>query len=134
MTGIVEFLTARLDEDERIAQAASARAPWSHNADDYWMIVGADGYVIVYDESAPAQAEAAHIAHHDPARALAEVAAKRGILGEHTRHERFGRVECGRCIDCASWGDESEPWPCPTVSAVLLAYAGHPDFDAAWHV
>lgn len=143
MTGLVEFLTARLDEDERIARAATERAPWSHNADDYWMITGTDGDVVVYDESAPTDAEAAHIARHDPARVLADVAAKRAILTEHlpdmAREYRDGawrdRPQCGACV---TWRGEGEavpaPAPCLTLRRLAVSYADHPDFDESWRV
>lgn len=132
MTGLVEFLTARLDEDERIARAASERAPWSHNADDYWMITGTDGDVVVYDESAPTDAEAAHIARHDPACVLADVAAKRAILEEHSPQHSDLFPEDGPqwCQTCS----HRDNWPCPTVRALLLSYADHPDFDESWRV
>lgn len=121
-TAIVEFLTARLDEDEQAAQAASERAPWSHNADDYWMITGTDGEVVVYDESAPTTAEAVHIARHDPTRVLAEVAAKRAILAEHLP----GTDRC----------DEHDAMlrtiPCPTLLALVGPYSEHPHCHPAW--
>jgi hypothetical protein len=46
-------------------------------------IEDANGAVVVYDEGSPTDAEAEHIALHDPARVLAEVVAKRRILDEH---------------------------------------------------
>lgn len=127
---IVEFLTARLDEDELIARAASDRAPWSHHADDYWMITGTDGDVVVYDESAPTAAEAAHIARHDPARVRAEVAAKRAILEEHSPQNSDLFPEDGPrwCQTCPG----RDGWPCPTVRALLRPYADHPHFHPAW--
>lgn len=126
VTGIVEFLTARLDEDELIARAASERAPWSHHADDYWMITGTDGDVVVYDESAPTAAEAAHIARHDPARVLAEVAAKRELLEaitvELVRLDGVYESESGASDDVAG----------QLLRMLVRPYSEHPHFHPAW--
>ncbi|MFG3349528.1 DUF6221 family protein [Streptomyces sp. NPDC048018] len=102
---LVEFLTARLDEDERAAQAATP-GPWWHNPGKQWLETEA---FVTYDLSkglefvghggphpftgcvagtGPADhpqsmADAAHIARHDPARVLAEVDGKRLLLADH---------------------------------------------------
>lgn len=155
MTDLVEFLRERLDEDEEAAMAASSRVPWKmrDHESDYWMITGTDGAVVVYDEGVPSEAEAHHIARHDPSRVLADVAAKRAILAEH-RPARFtdttlGLVNvevCSRChgrLDYPDdWNDEqAEGWryplvqnafPCGTLRALALPFRDHPDFNPAW--
>lgn len=70
------------------------------------------------DRGAPERADAEHIARWNPARALAEVAAKRSVL---TEIERILPV----CID---------PMTPAGVVALAMAqpYADHPDFDPAW--
>jgi hypothetical protein len=88
MTDLVEFLRAALDEDERVARAAAAKcpAPWTGRTDidgEHPFVQDADGDRIMHHEdSVPEIETAAHIARHDPARVLAEVAAKRGLLAE----------------------------------------------------
>jgi hypothetical protein len=91
-----EFLTARLDEDEQIARAING---------DKWGWPGArSGF-------------AAHVARHDPARVLREVAAKRAIL-----------AECARSVEC---GDDG----CVLAGAVIVNMAAiwgdHPDYGEA---
>ena len=72
---LVEFLKARLDEDERIAKAGSEPGgPVWPNSDS---------------ETRTPQME--HARRHDPARVLAEVEAKRRILDEHEPRRRDAR-------------------------------------------
>jgi hypothetical protein len=87
---LVTFLRARLDEREAAAKAAGGdtwvaepRTPGSY-------AVACDGEPVVYDEGAPTEEQAAHIALNDPVFVLADVAAKRRIL---SRHRRYGEVE-----------------------------------------
>lgn len=128
--GIVEFLTARLDEDERIARAASD-GPWKVNDVEYAESIQAGngftdvvaggrwgGEAGVFDSTE----DAIHIARHDPTRVLAEVAAKRAILAEHLpgtdrrdEHDAMMRTV-----------------PCPTLIALVQPYAEHPHFHPSW--
>lgn len=95
---LVAFLRARLGEDERVAREATA-GPWRHNPDKHWRKPGTSWFeeavfagpagsdatcVAGTGESDDSQstADARHIALWDPARVLAEVAAKRRILDE----------------------------------------------------
>lgn len=123
---ITEFLTARYDEDEAVARAASP-GPWHTNAerdevlavDD---IVVAEGFALSGPQT---RATTQHIARHDPAYVLADIAAKRAIV--------------------KSWRDPFGNWTAEQADAaraqkertlILLAqpYAEHPDFDPAWSV
>lgn len=136
MSDLVEFLTARLAEDEQIARAAAARASDWHSSkgnvggggeftdlgdpdeEPYWH----GDEVIVYDEGWPLVVEATHIARHDPARALREVEAKRALVDEF---EEFD------CLSCGSTRRSAE------LAAVVLGtlasvYLDHPDYDPAW--
>jgi hypothetical protein len=101
MTDLVEFLRAALDEDERVARAATPGPwRWEEPSDSEWptydQSLVSDGKA---DGGEPAavllgwghdasgieaeQADRDHIARHDPARVLAEVAAKRAILDRY---------------------------------------------------
>jgi hypothetical protein len=154
---LVEFLRARLDEDEAAANAAPGSTWTTFSQSD---IAGAS----VYDEQwrllSPAHYDhdnalgakrgpryiedardqlVAHIARHDPARVLAEVEAKRRILDEHTKDSICvdGRECCKRCVvDIEIAWDEAfaamEPIPCPTVRLLALPYAEHPDYRQEW--
>jgi hypothetical protein len=98
------FLQARLDEDAAVAQAAAVL--WD---DGNWTEVEADPY--------------AHAQHHNPARALREVAAKWAILNVH---RQLAGPRGVRCIV------EQERWPCATVWPIATVYRDHPDYDPAW--
>jgi hypothetical protein len=90
-------------------------------------------------------AVAAHIAGHDPARALRDVSAKRAVLAEHTPIESIYGLTCGRCV---TWqdaplaeGGETEfgiavpdPWPCLPVRGAVASWDRHPDFKPEWAV
>lgn len=82
---------------------------------------------------------AAHITRHDPARVLADIAAKRAVVELHgpTRDNRaFSMREtpeqsCSVCVMAhADMDCENEPWPCPTLRALALPYRDHPEFEA----
>ncbi|MGP4085473.1 DUF6221 family protein [Streptomyces sp. KR55] len=150
---LVAFVRARLDEDERIAHAAS----WADEANAWhaepspfgardngqrWFIEDAmdDGVVTHVDPAASDdEGVARHIARHDPARVLAEIDAKRRILAEH-QPDRFG--DCTTCAgpedfdDDAdghrTWSRSAKPFPCPTLRLLALPYADHPDYREEW--
>lgn len=133
---LVEFLTARLDEDEQVARSAeggtwSWRQGYGDMCDDpecrYGQLMSESGGSLTllmdvhgYDVHRDWEG-AEHIARHDPARVLREVEAKRAIL---------------------SWVE----WHVMTfgASATLLAstqrlllalasvYADHPDYQEEW--
>ncbi|MFF2077175.1 DUF6221 family protein [Kitasatospora sp. NPDC058162] len=65
-------------------------------------------------------ATATHIARHDPARVLREVAAKRRILARHAPGP------AGACRH------DRNRWPCADVRDLLPPYADHPDFHPRW--
>jgi len=138
---IVEFLGARISEDEAAAQAAVG-----NDGPPTWLQDNADGVyaarpdvdwdelcqshtygvpnecefnptacgVSVVDDSVLEHARAEHIARHDPARVLAECEAKRRIV-EYCSYEL---------------GDEYERFP--VLDLLAQPYADHPDFDPAW--
>lgn len=143
---LVEFLTARLDEDEAVARAATPGPwQWDDRGDDDPVLEtvargkrysdgsegaaatiinawGHDEWGVVVED-----ADAAHIARHDPTRVLAQVAASRTILEAH------GPLVIGSQSYCSSCGDVPvEDFPCETVRALTAPYAGHPDYDAKW--
>ena len=138
VTSLVEFLRARLDEDEQIARAAMFNngrwrrtGQWAHPtsvARDYGPdVVPEQGGSLAWDNNG-------HIARHDPARVLADVAANRAILDAYA--ERFS----------AARQDGSDPPPfSPYRAGVVVGldtpikhlasvYADHPDYDQSWTV
>jgi hypothetical protein len=93
---LAAWLLEQIEADEAVARAAiSAGSPrWEVRGER----VEVAGYVgewdafsctIVFDEGSPSADQAAHIARHDPARVLAECAAKRRIVdrAEHVREQ-----------------------------------------------
>lgn len=126
---LVEFLRARLVEDEQAARAtayslaSSIEDPWSVRQKDRrdemsWAVYSQGKYL---KASELYEADARHIARHDPARVLAEVDAKRRLIAE-VWDEREGFP--------------TERTPGNTADTVLrhlaLPYAEHPDYDEAW--
>ncbi len=82
------------------------------------------GHLVLGAEEVAPQ-DARHIARHDPARVLREVAAKRKILTLHSPWEDSG--------DCSACGDVPQVcYPCETLRALAAAWSDHPDYDPAW--
>jgi hypothetical protein len=130
---LVAFLRARLEDDEHDARAAQLRAPTPWRTES-WDVTVPDGSALT-DSNGDGVAIArgdyirAHLVRHDPARALAEVDAKRRIIEQHHR----SGVTCPRC----SLGTEDgqvvfERDPCGTLRLLALPYADHPDYRAEW--
>jgi hypothetical protein len=124
MTDLVEFVRAALDEDERVARAAEP-APWTAHEEaadpDEGYVAGPDGYVLVYNEGTVSLGTAAHIARHDPARVLADVAAKRAILELHNAvpEEEY----------CS---EDEQRKPCQTLRLLAQPFAGRPGWREEW--
>lgn len=144
---MIDFLNARLDEEERIARAAIGTAAFTRQT-GRWVAdrVPAMGnpefygyYRIVFavaDNGARTQAadltmawegeqRAAHIAYHDPARVLADVAAKREIVALHWSPD-------GRDPSCSDIGSPELSEDCETLRVMLRVYVDHPDYRPSW--
>ncbi|AVH60035.1 MULTISPECIES: DUF6221 family protein [Streptomyces] len=136
---LVDFLRARLDEDEALAREAP-KGPWHiGNAVDPTQPCN----VHTFPGARPVAdglnwLVAEHIARHDPARVLAEVDVKRQLIAR-------GGPFC--TSDCDEPGNEPmDPdtnWTTPlehhldcaayeAAKLMALPYADHPDFDPAW--
>jgi len=109
VTDIVAFIRARLDEDERIARASGHLDghSWTDSPvrSGFGVVAGCDGGLCEND-TADAHlmhlATSTHIARHDPARVLREVAAKRRTLAWHAgKHWCTGEPENGAVVACA---------------------------------
>lgn len=121
MADLVAFIRARLDEDEWHARHAFA----DHNsAGPNWREAttgvvdtggpGIDDLIAIGDSPI-----ARHIAHNDPGRVLADVDAKRRIIGT-----------------CQYWLHDNEhgvdPCAAETLRLLALPYADHPDYREEW--
>lgn len=129
---ITEFITARLDEDHYRAYQAQGLLgiptpwwTWRHLRNRFGTSI--------------TRADALHIEHHSPARALREVTAKRAILTDHsTSHTVVDGfcTECGRDVDKGHHGGDWCAWhgdhACSTVRHLAAAYSDHEDYNPAW--
>ena len=112
MSDLVEFLAARLDEDEARARAFLA-CEWSGL--DVW----GDGTDHFLEGGAG-----------DPTRVLAEVAAKRAIVGLHNCPHDEHHDAAVHSVDTY---DERDP--CATLRHLAAVYADHEDYDEeGWRV
>ncbi|MGW5175874.1 DUF6221 family protein [Streptomyces sp. NPDC004082] len=144
MDELVRWLGEQLDEDERIARAATP-GPWWHNPGKQWLgpeafetydlrqgeeFVGYGGphpFTGAVASTGPASnmqgmKDAAFIAEHDPARVLREIDAKRDLLrfaaGVHDHHETFTTGVSARLDG--------------TLRLFALAYADRPGYRNEW--
>jgi hypothetical protein len=117
---IVEFLEARLAEDELTAQAAIDTSPEWRTHYDYRDVKDLDGHFVVQaDSHHPTIEQAAHIARHSPARVLRECEGKRAIIAEFLRRDALGDLAGRGAVD-------------DILKAIGSVYSHHPDYDQAW--
>lgn len=145
MTDIIAFLSARTDWAETVALAAqeSDPAPWSANVST--SASGTEkrsghgaGLVIASDDTALWDCEgssmlcmtvptATHVAYHDPARALREVAAGRALLRE------IEAITIRQPDGALGEGFLDRPAG-RLLRAMASAHSAHPDYNPAWKV
>jgi hypothetical protein len=99
---LVQWLTAQLDADERIARAATP-SPWVDQG-GYVTDVGPDGLPRVQvtdygtqdgepeEDNPRGRADSAHITRHDPARVLREIDAKRKLVEKAADADQYSRT------------------------------------------
>lgn len=117
---LLEFLDARLTEDELTALAAIEGSPvWRSSLSFRDVKDEAGHYVIAADRHHPSVEQVAHIARHGPARILAEVEARRLVVADYLRLEAAGNLlERGVIED--------------VLRHLALVYADHPDYNPSW--
>lgn len=138
MTDIIDFLQARLDEDERVALDAYG-AQWEVGPTfgalnnrvyvrEKGDLIDSVGTCVIAGQVSNVpqfRANAQHIARWDPARVLAEVEAKRRIIDE-----------CKKLLNSRTASSELDWAPDFLTHDVLcllaVCYRDHPDYDAAW--
>jgi hypothetical protein len=130
--GLVEFLLARIAEDEALAQVAGERSmTWSVSGT--WHLDGVEHDVVGGEEVGGEEAfcyphNATHIAGHDPTRVLAECEAKRRIVEDwgQLAERRDDRGRLLHLFDPATSMllKETESW----IRSLASVYADHPDW------
>lgn len=172
MTEIVEFVEAQMAEDEAAAVRAARPEPWvkpQPSRPDWYVQFWADeqdraavvadpessAYPIVatlgHDATDEAEEELAegrveHIARHDPARALAQVAFMRRIVELHTTGV-YRTYDCSNADHIQEWQCEraKEPYTehrycevcgneCVEVPLLAEIWAGRPGFKNDWRL
>lgn len=146
MSELVEFLRARLDEDEQVAREATnhtGRWRWDHGYGEQCNDPECP-YGELVDEAEPGETIAGtvlmdvhgydvreswqgaeHIARHDPARVLAEVEAKRRTI---RAHDKWCQDQC-EAIYPNVGPDAAYYWQMKLHAEL---YDDHPDYDEAW--
>lgn len=120
---LIEWLRAQLDDDERLALAASP-SPWCVDPNDNEQVLAIDGVEVAAFALSSNQVRntAIHIAEFDPARVLAEVKAKRAIVD-----------------DCATYVQNDEVAVTDGLALRMLCrlaepYAGREGWQNEWNV
>lgn len=147
-TDLIAFLRARLDEDEATARAVV----WDGSGNGLSWGLAASATVEVGDEefNTDDRTVANHIVNNDPARVLAEVAAKLALVDDLLA-ERHVVCEdpwytCGLATEERDGGEcihEAEQGRCTCgldarrdrrLRLLALPYASHPDYREEWAV
>ncbi len=115
---LVEFLLARISEDENHARAAIEGPWWNHYGDVHTLAPVPDE---VRSVAGWTQGNGPHIARWDPTRVLAECETKRQIVEDAVTYDPQPHVV---------WRGGGIA---PSVLALLaLPYADHPDYHEEW--
>lgn len=117
---LLEFLEARLAEDELMATAAiDVVADW-HVLYSYRDVKDGEGhYVVLADSRYPTVGQAAHIARHSPARILRQCEAVRAIIAEFLRLEALGDLPGRNATEAA-------------LRQIASGHSDHADFNQDW--
>ena len=157
MADLVQWLTAQLDEDERIARAAiravgdvpggvPGAADWrfgnafTDEGGTYWQITtmppDADVFGVIEligsgmsGGGAHEPEIARHAVEHDPARVLREVEMKRQVVEQH-RPVGYGGVCLSLCHTRAP--GQPQTWPCLTLRLLASVYEDRPGYQESW--
>lgn len=125
---LIAFVEARLTEDEQVARRIESA----------WRCLSGTGEIVASDgTNAEVCAEAhwegvgEHIARHDPARVLREVAARRRTLARHHRDQRGDCVGCGWSGDLDEGRTEADE-ECPELLDMASVWSDHAQYLTEW--
>lgn len=148
MNKIVQFLEARLAEDEKAAQSAAGLCGCHPPAPSwYYGDEATEGRIVVLDDPHPHPQRplprpalnrrwhrtyrdlfaAEHITRWDPERVLKDVEAKRRILDAYVKEARV--MERGHR---SGWTEGGQAVRETFLRLFAAVYAGHPDYDESW--
>jgi hypothetical protein len=117
---IIEFLEARIAEDEAVAREVETDFQFDPSQR---LLSPLELYAPGYDTYP--------VISIDQTRVLAECAAKRAIVTLH----RTVPVAPGRSdTTCSGCGDAFNERPCPTLAHLATVYADHPDYLPEWAI
>lgn len=130
MKDLLDFIRARLDEDE-----AAARE--SHYEGQRWLTEEEGVHRWPEDElvhMADRKADARHIARHDPARVLREVEAKWHIVRDYERAARACSDATGSELDSRGYASMCGARDAlrAACAALAAAWSDHPDYRKEW--
>lgn len=136
LTAVGAFVLDRLAEDEAAARAATS-GPWEQRTYNYrdgsstWELVHVHDPMLhpanvlkaTSEDWPPTPADASHIARHDPARVLAQVAAHRDLVELATS-----------LLDLHGMGDPKVPTDVggDVLRILASAWADHPTYQSDW--
>lgn len=122
---LTEFLAHRYDEIEDAARAAGG-GQWIHHPGGSTTIRDDQGEPVMYDEGQPPEQDH-HVARHDPAATLADLAVKRELLDLYDTAGQMPRT-------AARYEEWQFTWVILHKIVLMEAarYKDHPDYDTAW--
>jgi hypothetical protein len=139
MSGLVEFLRARLGEDfeaARLVLGVNAMAAYKRGEPLPRWVPSPEGDAGVWDTDGKPRVkfvwarERDHVIRHDPARVIAEVESKQRILDDVLPTMKADELRIA-----GEWGVGSEPVREASddlLSLLALPYASHPDYREEW--
>ncbi len=132
MSDLIDFLTARYDDEERTAKAAmfspESRREFGGEGSLSETRTGGNGYFATGPWGGGIDDEyAEHIVAWQPARVLAEVGVKRQIVRAHRRVRTSDRDSPERLCGMCGGG-----YPCTTLKLMALPYSGDDGYEEVW--
>ena len=136
---LVDFMSARLNEDEKCAQAAGGEFWWSHNmsdirarlrgeeVEDRW-IIDSNQTLVSYEVTS--EEKARYIERYSPLFALEDIAAQRKLVGKLRQFEEA--AEDTAIMSMAV--DVGYAAMFMAVACLAEVHKDHPDFNQAWLV
>lgn len=129
-SGIIEFLTARLDEDDAMARCAGHGCGRLHEHNAGWVEVD-----LPDEHNARPSYEMRFIRTHSPERVLREVEAKRRVVGYALGFRAAANSVAGGDLRADIRKDAADMMAATAEDALkplAAVYADHPDYEEAW--